>query len=109
MIGLIVSSMPSLPAFVNHLRGGPPSVSVSFEAMSQRGLKKTSKTKALRFTRSSKQDRGRGGVGLGFDDPSLLYSANSGNGDSGYGELTDLEGQKGVQTERERLEGLTGK
>lgn len=46
---------------------------------------------------------------MGFEDPSLLYSADSGHGDSGYEELTDLEGQKGLQTERERLEGLTGK
>lgn len=77
--------------------------------MSQRGLKKNSKTNALRFTRSSKQDRGGGGPGRGVEDPSLLYSADSGHGDAEYEELTDLEGQKGLQTERERLEGLTGK
>lgn len=43
---------------------------------------------------------------MGLDDPSLLYSANSGRGDAAYEELTDLEGQKGLQTERERLEGF---
>lgn len=42
---------------------------------------------------------------MGLDDPSLLYSANSGHGDAGYEELTDLEGQKGMQTKREGLEG----
>ena len=37
---------------------------------------------------------------MGLDDPSLLHSVNS-----GYEELTDLEGQKGMQTKREGLEG----
>ena len=41
---------------------------------------------------------------MGLDDPSLLYSANSEHGTAGYEELTDLEGQKGVQTKREGLE-----
>lgn len=106
MIGLIVSSMPSLPAFVRHLRGGTPSTSVSFEQSSQRGIKKTSEISVLWFKRSPKADRGRSGAGMGLDDPSLLSSANSGHGDAGYEELTDLEGQKGMQTKREGLEGF---
>ena len=97
MIGLIVSSMPSLPAFINHLRGGTPSTSLSFGPLSQRGLKHKTKTNALRRTRSLKRDRIRSGAAVGLDDPSLLYSANSGHGDAGYEELTDLEGQKGLQ------------
>lgn len=35
---------------------------------------------------------------MGLDDPGLLYSANS-----GYWELTDLEGQKELPTKREGL------
>ena len=57
----------------------------------------------LWFKRSSKPDRGRGVAGTGLDDPSFLYTANS-----GYLELTDFEGQKGVPTKRDRLEGFTG-
>lgn len=47
MIGLIVSSMPSLPAFVRHLQGVPSSTSISFDPLSQRGLKKKSETSVL--------------------------------------------------------------
>ena len=104
MIGLIVSSMPSLPAFVKHLRGGTPSTSVSFEPLSQRSLQKKAKYNVHRFTRSSKQVGGRDGAGMRLDDPSLLYSAGSRHEDAGYEELTDLEGQKGLHTQRERLE-----
>lgn len=106
MIGLIVSSMPSLPAFVRHLRGGAPSTSISFEPLSQRGTKKTSDTSVLWFKRSPKPDHGRRGAAMGLDDPSLLYSGNSGHGDAGYEELTDLGGQKGMQTKRVGLEGF---
>lgn len=104
MIGLIVSSMPSLPAFVRHIRGGAPSPSISFEPLSQRGNKKTSDNSVLWFKRSPKPDRRRHGTGVGLDDPTLLYSGNSGHGDAGYEELTDLEGQKRLQTKREGLE-----
>ena len=89
MIGLIVSSMPSLPAFVRHLRGGVSSTSISFDLLAKRSSKK-----------SAKPDRGPGGGGMGLDDPSFLHSVNN-----GYEELTDLEGQKGMQTKREDLEG----
>ena len=44
---------------------------------------------------------------MGLNDPSLLYSADRGQGNAGYEELTDLEGQKGLQTKREALEGFT--
>ena len=105
MIGLIVSSMPSLPTFVKHLRGGTPSTSVSFEPLSQRNFTKKEKSNLPRFTRSSKQvGGGRDGAGMRLDDPSLLYSAGSKHGDARYEELTDLEGQKGLGTRRERLE-----
>ena len=98
--------MPSLPAFVRHLRGAAPSTSISFEPLSQRGIKKASDTNMLWFKRSPKPDRGRHGAGMGLDAPSLLYSGNNGHGDAGYEELTELEGQKGMQTKREGLEGL---
>ncbi|KAF6218247.1 hypothetical protein HO133_006209 [Letharia lupina] len=104
MVGLIVSSMPSLPAFVRHLHGAAPSTSTWFEPLSQRENKRSSERSVLWFKRSPNPDRGRGGAGMGLDDPSLLYSANSGHGDAGYEELTDLEGQKGTQTKREGLE-----
>lgn len=106
MIGLIVSSMPSLPAFVRHLRGIAPATSISFEPWNQPGSRKTSEKSLLWLKRSPKPDRGTLGTGVGLDDPSLLYSANSGHGDAGYEELTDLEGQKGMQTKREGLEGF---
>lgn len=106
MFGLIVSSMPSLPAFVRRLQGVPSSTSISFDPLSQRGLKKKSETSVLWFKRSARPDRGRSRTGVGLDNPSLLYSANSGHGDSGYEELTDLEGQKGAQTKRGGLEGF---
>lgn len=89
MIDLIVSSMPSLPAFINYLRGGAPPTSVSFEPLSQRGLKK-----------SSKYPRGHGRAGMGLDDPSLLDCAKGAHGDAGYEELTELEGQKRMQIKR---------
>lgn len=60
----------------------------------------------LWFKKNPKPDRVRGGAGKGLDDPSLLYSAKSGRGDAGYEELTDMEGQKGMQTKREGLEGF---
>lgn len=104
MIGLIVSSMPSLPAFVHHLHGGAPSTSISFEPLSR--INKTSDTSVLGFKRSPKPDRGRHGAGMGLDDPSLLYSGNSGHEDAGYEELTDLGGQMGMQTKRDGLEGF---
>ena len=53
----------------------------------------------LWFKESPKPDRDRKGAGIENDDPSLLYSANS-----GYEELADLEGQRGMQTKREDLE-----
>ena len=40
------------------------------------------------------------------NDPSLLYGADCGRGVAGYEELTELEGQKGVQTKRDGLEGF---
>ena len=43
---------------------------------------------------------------MGLDDPSLLYATSPGQGDAPYEELTDLEGQKGMQTKREGLEGF---
>ena len=95
--------MPSLPAFVKHLCGGTPSTSVSFEPLSQRSFKKNAKSNVPRFTRSSKQVDGRDGAGMRLDDSSLLYSASSRHGDAGYEELTDLEGQKGRHTQRERV------
>ena len=79
---------------------------MSFEPSSQRGLKKNSNGKIHRGFRASKHDGGRGGVGVGLDDPSLLYSANSEHGAAGYEELSDLEGQKGMQTKRGGLEGM---
>ncbi|CAD6590843.1 MAG: hypothetical protein ASARMPREDX12_004751 [Alectoria sarmentosa] len=103
MIGLIVSSMPTLPAFIHHLRSGPTSTPASFEPRGQHGIRKTSEISVLWFKRSSKPGRGRGATGTGLDDPSLLYTANS-----GYLELTDFEGQKGMPTKRDRLEGFTG-
>lgn len=78
MIGLIVSSMPSLPAFVRHLRG------IAF----------SKSTLPIQFSRP---DRGRDQPRMGLDDPN--YSANS-----GYWELTDLEGQKELPTKRDGLE-----
>ena len=96
--------MPSLPTFVIHVRGGAPSTSVSFGPSSQRGIKQSSNRNALWFTGSTKLKSGRGGAGVGIDDPSLLYSANSGHGAARYEELTDFEGQKGMQTKREELE-----
>ena len=104
MIGLIVSSMPSLPAFVRHLHGSAPSTSIVFESGSPPGIKKPLKISGHWFGRSQKPDRRRGGGGIGLDDPSLLYSADGRDGDAGYEELTDLEGQTGMQTKREGLE-----
>ena len=106
MIGLIVSSMPSFPAFVRHLRGIAPATSISFEPWNQRGNRKTSEKSLLWLKRSLNPDRGTLGTGVGLDDPSLLHSANNGHGDARYEELTDLEGQKGMQTKREGLEGF---
>ena len=109
MIGLIVSSMPSLPAFFKQLRGGTPSTSVSFEPLGQRSSKTKAKSNGARVTRGSKQAGGRDGAGIRLDDPSLLYSATSRHVDAGYEELTDLEGQKGLHTtQRERLERVRG-
>ena len=53
----------------------------------------------LWFKESPKPDRDRNGADSRLDDPSLLYSANS-----GYEELADLEGQRGMPTKREDLE-----
>ena len=112
MIGLIVSSMPSLPAFVNHLRGRTPSTSVSFvDTTNSSSLHKDSKTQAFRFTRSSKRNRGAGSDDHDDDPPFLHHVADSGGyGNAGYEELTELEGQQkpGLQTKREKLEGLMG-
>ncbi|CAF9942378.1 hypothetical protein IMSHALPRED_003648 [Imshaugia aleurites] len=99
MIGLIVSSMPSLPAFLRHLHGAAPSTSVAFDPLGQRGSQKSSGRSVLWFKESPKPDRDRNGADSRLDDPSLLYSANS-----GYEELADLEGQRGMPTKREDLE-----
>ena len=90
MIGLIVSSMPSVPAFVNHLRGGAPPAAVLLEPLSQRVRRKP--------------DRRADGAHVGLDDPSLLCSANNGHWDTMCEEMADLEGQDGTQTMREGLE-----
>ena len=88
-IGLIVSSMPSVPAFIKHLRGGAPSASVPFEALSQRDKKKP--------------DRRPGRAHMGLHDRSLLYSANSGHWDARSEAITHSEEQTGRQTRREGL------
>ena len=84
MVGLIVSSMPSVPAFIKHLRGGTLPTAILFEPLSQRVERKP--------------NRRPGGAHMGLDDPSLLYSANSGHLETGREEGTDLEGQNGIQT-----------
>ena len=97
MIGLIVSSMPSLPAFIRQLRrGGAPSASVPFEPLSQRDkLKK----------KNEKPDRPPGEAHLRlYDDRSLLYSANSGHWDARCEETTDSEKRNDIHTSREGLE-----
>ncbi len=84
MIGLIVSSMPSLPAFVQHLRGGVPSSSTLFEP----------------FPRSNRR---RGGAAIWLDGPGLIHTSNG-----RYEELTELKEKKGTPTEREGLEQFVG-
>ena len=92
MVGLIVSSMPSVPAFINHVRGGAPPKAISFEPLSQRVKRKPNYR--------------RGGAHMGLDDPSLLYSANGGHSDTGCEEGTDLEGHNGIRAKRGRLEDM---
>ena len=84
MVGLIVSSMPNVPAFINHLRGGTLSKAIVFEPLSQRVERKP--------------NRRPGGAHMGLDDPSLLYSANSGHLETGREEGRDSEGHNGIQT-----------
>ena len=83
--------MPSVPAFIKHLRGGAASSPIPFEPVSQRIIKK-------------KSDRRPSGAHMGLNDRSLLYSANSESLDSRCEGVTDLEGQDGMHTRREGLE-----
>ncbi len=85
-----MSSMPSVPAFINHVRGGAPLAAISFEPLSQRVKRKPNFRP--------------GGAHMGLDDPSLLYSANGGYSDAGCEEGADLEGHNGIRAKREGLE-----
>ena len=99
-IGRIVSSMPSLPAFIKHLRhGGAPSASVLFESLSQRDEMKKKKKK------KKKPDRRPGGAHMELhDDRSLLYSANGGHWDARCEEMTDSQELDSTHLRREGLE-----